>query len=61
MEGLFSEPEKLVLLWCPGLSGLVAGVPSGCRWVSLGVAGCRRGVAGCCRGVAGVPLGVAGV
>lgn len=37
MEGLFTAPEKLVLLWCPGLSGLVAGVPLGCRRGAAGV------------------------
>lgn len=46
MEGLFTAPEKLVLLWCPGLSGLVAVVPPGCRWVP---SGCRRMLPGCRR------------
>ena len=43
MDGLFTEPEKLVLLWCPGLSGLVAEAAAG---VPLGVVGCRRGAVG---------------
>lgn len=46
MEGLFTAPEKLVLLWCPGLSGLVAGVPLDAAGVSPG---CRRMLPGCRR------------
>lgn len=61
MEGLFTAPEKLVLLWCPGLSGLVAGVPLDAAGVSPG---CRR-MLPVCRWMpldaAGVPPDVAGV
>lgn len=46
MDGLFTAPEKLVLLWCPGLSGLVAGVFPGCRWVPPGSTGVPLDTAG---------------
>lgn len=52
MDGLFTKPEKLVLLWCPGLSGLVA---EAAAVVSLGAAGCRRGAAVVSLDAAGVP------